>query len=53
MSIETPATPDQIAKAREMYAESNDIEIDDDAKISEGSSGNWIQAWVWMPEGDE
>ena len=36
-----------IDKAREQYA-SDDLEIDDDAKVSESSEGAWVQAWVWL-----
>ena len=44
------ATPDQIDEARKMYAEGSDddIEIDDDALVSEGEGGTWVQAWVWV-----
>lgn len=36
--------------ARKMYSEGNDdINVDDDAKLSEGSDGVWVQAWVWVP----
>jgi hypothetical protein len=35
--------------ARELYG-SDDIEIDDDAKISEADKGTWVAAWVWVPE---
>lgn len=47
------ATPDQIDEAREMYAQGSDdnIEIDDDALVSEGDGGAWVQAWVWVPAG--
>jgi len=38
-----------IDMARAMYQE-NDIEIDDDAKISVAEGGAWVQAWVWIPE---
>lgn len=36
------------------YAEgSNDtIEVDEDAKISIGDEGAWVQAWVWIADGD-
>jgi hypothetical protein len=44
------ATPDQIDEAREMYSD-DDIEIDDDALVSEGDGGAWVQAWVWVPDG--
>lgn len=49
------ATPDQIEAAREEYAQGSDdnIEIDDDALVSEGEGGYWVQAWVWIAEATE
>lgn len=46
----TQATPEQIDRAREMYAygSSDDIEIDDNAEISQTDDGTWVQAWVWV-----
>jgi hypothetical protein len=40
--------------ARDRYCTSDDIEIDDDALISVGDTGFWVQAWVYVPteEGD-
>lgn len=38
-------------KAREDYAQGDDIEIDADAKVSQGDDpGAWVQAWVWVTE---
>lgn len=37
-----------IKKARAMYA-SDDVEIDDDAKVSSSDLGVYVQAWVWVP----
>lgn len=37
-----------IKKARAMYA-SDDVEIDDDAKVSSSDLGAYVQAWVWVP----
>ena len=36
-----------------MYSLGSDdnIEIDDDALVSEGDGGAWVQAWVWVPAG--
>ena len=44
-----------IEKARELYAypSSDDLEIDDGAKISRAESGAWVQAWVFVPISDE
>jgi len=42
-----------IAAARELFG-SDDVEVDDDAKLSEvdevGERGAWVSAWVWVPE---
>ena len=48
------ATPAEIARARELYSEGSDddIEIDDNAKASRGDDGCFIQAWVWLPNPD-
>jgi hypothetical protein len=41
-----------LEKARDRYARDSDddIEIDDDAKLSETENGTWVQAWVWVPK---
>tara|TARA_R110000824_G_scaffold217366_1_gene403875 strand:- start:797 stop:973 length:177 start_codon:yes stop_codon:yes gene_type:complete len=36
-----------IDRARNQFA-CDDIEIDNDAKVSESSDGVWVQAWVWL-----
>lgn len=41
-----------IARAREEYG-STEIEIDSDAALSIGDDGAWVQAWVWLGNGDE
>lgn len=38
-----------IAQARELYQD-NELQIDDDAKVSPCGDGTWVQAWVWVPE---
>jgi hypothetical protein len=45
------ASKELIAKARELYAKGSDdnIEIDENAKVSEMDNGTWVQAWVWIP----
>ena len=40
-----------VEKARELY-QSDDIEIDDGAKLSETDDGAWVQAWVWVAYDD-
>lgn len=46
------ATPEQIDQARDIH-QSNDVEINDDAGVSEADNGFWVQAWVWVPTGEE
>lgn len=46
-----------IAKARELYAEEGQIEIDDNARFSSaekegGDGGTYVQAWVWIDYSD-
>ncbi len=40
-----------IEAARQRYA-SDDINIDDDANLSLGDDGVWVQAWVFVPAQD-
>lgn len=44
-----------INRARELYADKSDdnIEIDSNAQLSETDNGTWVQAWVWVPKDDE
>lgn len=56
---DTPLTPEEeayrqamIARAREEYA-NDDVEIDDDARLSEADEGCWVQAWVWLDKTDD
>ena len=44
-----------LQKARELYHEDGTIEIDDNAQISVGDEGTWVQAWVYVPheEGED
>ena len=46
----TTATPEQIERARDEYAEGSDnnIELDGDAKCAPADTGVWVQAWVWL-----
>ena len=41
-----------LAEAERIYG-SNEIEIDEDTKISraDDESGAWVRAWVWVEEG--
>ena len=51
MSENSQATPEQIAEARQLYADgsNNDVEVDDNAACSRAKHGVWVQAWVWLP----
>lgn len=40
-----------IKAARDLYG-TDDIEIDDDAKLSTTDDGVWVQAWVWVHNED-
>lgn len=49
---DTPAARDAaIACARHKYCKdaADDVDIDDDARVSFGEEGVWVQAWVWCP----
>jgi len=48
------AAPDEIAQARDIYADDN-LEIDDDARVSRPGADNgvWVAAWVWVPAADD
>lgn len=38
-----------LAEAKRLYADhTDDVEIDDDAQLSRGENGTWVQAWVWV-----
>lgn len=37
------------SEAIEKYA-SDEIEIDENARVSKGGGGSFVQAWVWVPE---
>ena len=39
-------------RARDLYVvcSDNEIEIDDDAQISESDEGFWVSAWVYVPK---
>lgn len=37
---------------RYCYRSENNIEVDDNAFVSEGDTGSWVSAWVWVPRED-
>lgn len=41
------------AAAREIHQQDGEIEIDEGAPVSRGSDcGAYVQAWVWVPDGE-
>jgi len=30
----------------------DDIDIDENAQVSEAEGGAWVQGWLWIPEGE-
>lgn len=48
---EDPATADEIHRARDQYAlgSSDNIEVDDNARVSRGDDGCFVQGWLWLP----
>lgn len=52
MSETLRATPAQLERARLLYGE-DDVQIDEDAVVSETEDGVWVQAWVWLPKPED
>lgn len=46
------SAPDLIQQARDLHA-GDDLQIDDDATISEAEGGAWVAAWVWVEYPEE
>ena len=44
-----------VDRARELRLFNDDLEIDEDEKVSVANDGAWVRAWVWVPgpEDDE
>jgi len=41
-------------RARKLYVRGDDnVQIDDDAQLSEVDFGTWVQAWVFVPIDEE
>jgi hypothetical protein len=36
-------------RARELYHEEGQIEVDADARVSVAVGGAYVEAWVWVP----
>jgi hypothetical protein len=47
----TPATEDEVSRARSVYAD-DDIEIEDGCGISEADAGIWVRAWLYVRHDD-
>ena len=43
--------PSYVKRAK--WGDYEDVEIDDNAKISQADNGAWVQAWVWVADQDE
>ena len=42
------------ARAKEMYQQEGEIEVDNDALISRGDDeGAYVEAWVWVPDDED
>lgn len=46
------ASEAQIKRARDLY-QTDDVEIDHNAKLSVADDGAWVGAWVWLPNENE
>mgnify|MGYP000317065286 CR=1 FL=1 len=45
------ATQAEVDLARERFSnDAGSIQIDDDAAVTRGDGGTWVQAWVWLSE---
>lgn len=48
---------DAVNRARDLalhrYCAGDNIEIDDDARLSHGDDGLWVQAWLWVDDPDD
>ena len=40
-------------KAKKLFEVEGELEFDEDAVISTGDHGAYVQAWVWVPEEDK
>jgi hypothetical protein len=37
------------SRARELYCEEGEIEVDAHARVSASKDGAYVEAWVWVP----
>ena len=47
-----PATEREILQVKSWHAisSSDDVQVDDDAQVSEVDEGIWVQGWLWLPK---
>ena len=43
---------DFVRRARQDYQHDGEVEIDDDAAVSRSEDGAYVQAWVWIADGE-
>jgi hypothetical protein len=49
---ESPLTANYLASAKDEWHRDGEVEIDDDAIVSESEEGAYVQAWVWVGRPD-
>jgi hypothetical protein len=49
----SPLTTNYLARAKDEWHRDGEIEIDDDAIVSESDEGAYVQAWVWVSRPEE
>ena len=50
---ESVATDLELQDARHDWAGEDDISIQDNASTSNADEGFWIEAWLWVPHGED
>lgn len=53
---ENRATPEEIEKARRLFDQGDEIEVDDDAMASRpggDEGGVWVQGWLWCSDEEQ
>lgn len=51
-TAENETDPTLVEAAREQY-QSDNIDVDMDAKVSPADGGAWVNAWVWVADQDK
>jgi hypothetical protein len=47
-SLSDPQHAELVEVARDLTAYRDETEVDDDAALSRGDDGCWVQAWIWV-----